>query len=106
MTTKETQTPEADKAAYEATARTIGKYIVPLDKARKMERERDEARAEATRWQSIAEGRERDDVQGLLIESLAMAEAWEDFDGAPAADFVKRLRSAIYSENINHINQP
>jgi hypothetical protein len=35
-------TPEMDSAAYEATTRTVGKRIVPLAKARKMERERDE----------------------------------------------------------------
>lgn len=39
----ETPTPEADAAAYEATTRTVGKWIVPLAKARKLERERDEA---------------------------------------------------------------
>jgi len=33
-----------DKAAYEATTRTVGKMIVPLAKARKMERERNQAR--------------------------------------------------------------
>lgn len=37
-------TPETDAAAYEATTRTVGKWIVPLTKARKMERERDELR--------------------------------------------------------------
>ena len=38
-------TPETDAAAYEATTRTVGKWIVPIEKARKMERERDELRA-------------------------------------------------------------
>lgn len=37
-------TPEMDAAAYEATTRTVGKWIVPLAKAREMERQRNEAR--------------------------------------------------------------
>jgi hypothetical protein len=43
--------------------------------------------------------RQRDDARGLLREALAMAEAWEDYEGAPAADFVMRLRAAISPEN-------
>jgi len=34
-------TPETDRASYEATPRTVGKWIVPLAKAKKLERERD-----------------------------------------------------------------
>jgi hypothetical protein len=40
-------TPEMDAAAYEATTRTVGKRIVPLAKARKMERDRDEWQLQA-----------------------------------------------------------
>lgn len=37
-------TPETDNAAYEATTRTVGKWIVPLTKARKIEIERNAMR--------------------------------------------------------------
>ena len=37
-------TPETDKAAHEARTQTIGKWIVPIAKARKLETERNEAR--------------------------------------------------------------
>jgi hypothetical protein len=53
-------TPETDAAwaCFEG-------YMEPLqdvqDLSRKLERERDEARAESIRWQSIAEGRGRTD---------------------------------------------
>ncbi len=33
-------TPETDASAYEATTRTVGKWIVPISKARKIERDR------------------------------------------------------------------
>jgi hypothetical protein len=42
-----TSTPEMDAAAYEATTRTVGKWIVPLAKARQLERELDKARTAA-----------------------------------------------------------
>ena len=37
-------TPETDNSAYEATTRTVGKWIVPIAKAQKIERERDLAK--------------------------------------------------------------
>lgn len=39
-------TPEMDDSAYEATPRTVGKWIVPLAKARRMETERNQSRRE------------------------------------------------------------
>jgi len=42
-------TPEMDAAAYEATTRTVGKWIVPIAKARKMEADRDHWRNEHDR---------------------------------------------------------
>ena len=44
--TNETPTPETDAAAYEATPRTVGKWIIPLSKARKMERKRDQYKSQ------------------------------------------------------------
>ena len=41
-------TPETNKAAYEATTRTVGKWIVPIAKAQKIERERDLAKDHLT----------------------------------------------------------
>lgn len=38
-----------DAAAYEATTRTVGKWIVPIAKARKMEADRDHWRNEHDR---------------------------------------------------------
>jgi len=50
-----TSTPEMDAAAYEATTRTVGKWIVPLAKAREMERQRNIAIAELRRIQNTYE---------------------------------------------------
>jgi len=44
-------TPEADKAERMAYS---GEYMVPTEVARKLERERDEARAELADWQDSA----------------------------------------------------
>ena len=52
----ESDTPETDKAAYEATTRTVGKCIVPLAKAQQLECERNEAIAQ------------RDALKNALIE--------------------------------------
>ena len=78
-------TPEADAAAYEATPRTVGKWIVPLAKARKMERkcdeykaQRDEARATCSELVTDSDAitlartvvritQERDDAQNEII---------------------------------------
>jgi hypothetical protein len=50
-----TDTPETD-ALYR-----YGERIHLIEHARKLERERDEAREESIRWMSIAEGRGRTD---------------------------------------------
>ena len=54
-------TPETDAFAIKFKTQCGEKYWVPVDIARKLERERDEARAEMIRWMSIAEGRGRTD---------------------------------------------
>ena len=38
-------------------------------------------------------------LRNLCREALAMAEAWQDADGAPASDLVRRLRGAVCSPN-------
>jgi hypothetical protein len=67
-------TPETDEAGH---YRSVAGYEVVLaDFARRLERERDEAREETIRWQSIAEGRGRtdDEVENDTQSELA---AWE-----------------------------
>ena len=54
-------TPITDAFAIKFKTPCGEKYWVPVDIARKLERERDEARAEMIRWMSIAEGRGRTD---------------------------------------------
>jgi hypothetical protein len=64
-----TDTPETDEAGH---YRSVAGYEVVLaDFARKLERERDEARAEMIRWMSIAEGRGRTDDDERLTTVTA-----------------------------------
>ena len=88
---------------------------VPADFARKLERERDEARAEMIRWMSIAEGRgrtddeEENDTQAELAEAREqrdrLAEALErirDYQGL----FVENDPQSVATEALQSITQP
>ena len=44
-----------DAAAYEATTRTVGKWVVPLAKARKVERDRDVLAARVKELEIVAD---------------------------------------------------
>ena len=59
-------TPEMDSAAYEATTRTVGKWIVPLANARELERQRNIAIAEL-----LEENRTLKDQLAYLSKSKA-----------------------------------
>ena len=71
----ESETPEVDKAAYEATTRTVGKWIVPLAKAQSLERQRNFAnsRADQAELRMIRAKRERDKAWAavdMLVSAL------------------------------------
>ena len=63
-------TPETDAAAYEATPRTVGKWIVPLAKARKMERKCDEWQQKASQYKA-----QRDEARATCSELVTDSDA-------------------------------
>ena len=65
-----TPTPETDAAAYEATTRTVGKWIVPLAKARNMERKRDEWQQKALQYKA-----QRDEARATCSELVTDSDA-------------------------------
>ena len=84
-----TDTPETDSHYYPDFE--MGGDVVLADFARKLERERDEARKEMIRWMSIAEGRGRTDDESLLskVEDLKgtfIGFAWDSGAGSSGWD--------------------
>jgi len=71
----EQPTPETDEESYDDPS--PGYPVVRADVARKLERERDEARTEMIRWQSIAEGRGRTDDEEEEERNIGWQNKWQ-----------------------------
>ena len=92
-------TPETDAFAIKFKTTCGEKYWVPVDTARRLESERDEARAEMIRWMSIAEWRERTDGDD---SGKAMANLIRQRDEARG----QRDRLAeLHNKNAIHFNE-
>lgn len=76
-----------DKAAYEATTRTVGKWIVPLGKAQYIERELNSVRAELEK--------QRDAALASLAELHAALVRYEgDVDGEAPSEHRRMMNRA------------
>lgn len=68
-------TPFMDAAAYEATPRTVGKWIVPLAKAREMERKCNDAREHNAWMLEVARAAGFDSITAAIVAARKWSES-------------------------------